>query len=193
MHEINRQSGRNWRDEFDMNPNVLWTVGMSLMTVIFLMTSNNIIYGQVTENSTSQSATDEWIKIVNPETDQQIPAGKEFTVSGESSDDTSKDCDVSVIVNYVKPYHTASATGAGGADDYSQWDFTLSSNYTEIKEGTNRITAKLFCSPTSVRWYSLDIMGVYASQANTNISLPTLAPSVLTPTNESEAANLSRP
>jgi hypothetical protein len=62
MHEINRQSGRNWRDEFDMNPNVLWTVGMSLMTVIFLMTSNNIIYGQVTENSTSQSATDEWIK-----------------------------------------------------------------------------------------------------------------------------------
>ena len=44
MHEINRQSGRNWRDEFDMNANVLWTVGMSLMTVIFLMTSNNIIY-----------------------------------------------------------------------------------------------------------------------------------------------------
>ena len=43
MHEINRQSGRNWRDEFDMNANVLWTVGMSLMTVIFLMTSNNII------------------------------------------------------------------------------------------------------------------------------------------------------
>jgi hypothetical protein len=176
-----------------MNANVLWTVGMSLMTVIFLMTSNNIIYGQVTENSTSQSATDEWIKIVTPETDQQIPAGKEFTVSGESSDDTSKDCDVSVIVNYVKPYHSASATGAGGTHDYSQWDFTLSSNYTEIKEGTNRITAKLFCSPTAVRWYSVDIMGVYASQANTNISLPTLAPSVLTPTNESEAANLSRP
>ena len=176
-----------------MNAYVLWTVGMSLMTVIFLMTSNNIIYGQVTENSTSQSATNEWIKIVTPETDQQIPAGKEFTVSGESSDDTSKDCDVSVIVNYVKPYHSASATGAGGADDYSQWDFTLSSNYTEIKEGTNRITAKLFCSPTSARWYSVDIMGVYASQANTNISLPTLAPSVLTPTNESEAANLSRP
>ncbi len=193
MHEINRQSGRNWRREFDMNPNVLWTVGMSLMTVIFLMTSNNIIYGQVTENLTSQSATDEWIKIVTPETDQQIPAGKELTISGESSDDTSKDCDVSVIVNYVKPYHTASATGAGGADDYSQWNFTLSSNYTEIKEGTNRITAKLFCSPTSGRWYSVDTMGVHTSQANTNISLSTLAPSVLNPTNESETANLSRP
>jgi FlaG/FlaF family flagellin (archaellin) len=193
MHKINRLSVRHWRDEFDMNANILWTVGMSLMVVIFLIASNNIIYGQVTEDSTSQSATDEWIKIVTPETDQQIPAGKEFTVSGESSDDTSKDCDVSVIVNYVKPYHTVSATGAGGADDYSQWDFTLSSNYTEIKEGTNKITAKLFCSPTSVRWYSVDIMGVYASQANTNISLPTLAPSVLTPTNESEAANLSRP
>ncbi len=193
MRKINRLSGRYLRDEFDMNPSVLLTVGMSLMVGMFLITSNNIIYGQVTENLTSQSATDEWIKIVNPETDQQIPAGKELTVSGESSDDTSKDCDVSVIVNYVKPYHTASATGAGGGDDYSQWDFTLSSNYTEIKEGTNRITAKLFCSPTSVKWYSVDAMGVYTSQGNTNISLPTLAPSVLNPTNESEAANLSRP
>ena len=176
-----------------MNANVLWPIGASFVVVIFLMTSNNIVYGQVTENLTSQSATDEWVKIDTPVVDQQIPVGKELSVSGESSDDTSKDCDVSVIVNYVKPYHTASATGAGGADDYSQWDFTLSPNYTEIKEGTNRITAKLFCSPTSVRWYSVDIMGVYASQANTNISLPTLAPSVLTPTNESEAANLSRP
>ena len=97
------------------------------------------------------------------------------------------------MVNYVKPYHTAVATGVGGSDDYSQWNFTLSSNYTEIKEGTNRITAKLFCSPTSVRWYSVDAMGVQTSQANTNISLPTLTPSVLNPTNESEAANLSRP
>ena len=193
MHKINRLSVRYWRDEFDMNANILWTVGMSLMVVIFLIASNNIIYGQVTENLTSQSATDEWIKIVTPETDQKIPAGKELTVSGESSDDASKDCDVSVIVNYVKPYHTASAMGAGGIDDYSQWNFTLSSNYTEINEGTNRITAKLFCSPTSVRWYSVDVMGVHTSQANTNISLPTLAPSVLNPTNESKAANLSRP
>ena len=193
MHKINRLSGRYWSDEFDMNPHVLLTIGMSLMMFIFLLTLNNIIYGQVAENLTSQSASDEWIRIVTPETGQQIPAGKELTVSGESSDDTSKDCDVSVIVNYVKPYHTASATGAGGADDNSQWNFTISSNYTEIKEGTNKITAKLFCSPTSVRWYSVDAMGVYSSQDSTNISLPTLAPSVLNPTNESETANSSRP
>ena len=193
MHKINRLSGRYWRDEFDMNANALLTVGMSLMMVIYLSTLNNMIYGQIGENLTSQSASDEWIKIVTPETGQQIPAGKELTVSGESSDDNSKDCDVSVIVNYVKPYHTASATGAGGDDDNSRWNFTLSSNYTEIKEGTNKITAKLFCSPTSVRWYSIDVMGVYTSQDSTNISLPTLAPSVLNPTNESEIANSSRP
>lgn len=193
MHKINRLSGGYWRDEFDMNANVLWPIGASFVVVIFLMTSNNIVYGQVTENLTSQSATDEWVKIDTPVVDQQIPVGKELSVSGESSDDSSKDCAVSVIVNYVKPYHAASATGAGGAKDYSQWNFTLSSNYTEIKEGTNRITAKLFCSPTSLRWYSVDAMGVQTSQANTNISLPTLAPSVLNPSNESEAANLSPP
>jgi hypothetical protein len=48
MHKINRLSGRYWRDEFDMNPSVLWTVGMSLMVVMFLITSNNIVYGQAT-------------------------------------------------------------------------------------------------------------------------------------------------
>ena len=176
-----------------MKQNIFWFVAGTFIVVIAFMVSNHIAYGQGTENLVAQPVSNESVKIVSPIEGQQVPVGEELIVSGESSDDISKNCTVSIIVNNIKPYHTASATGAGGSDDYSQWNFTLSSNYTEIKEGTNRITAKLFCSPTSVRWYSVDIMGVYASQANTNISLPTLAPSVLTPTNESEAANLSRP
>ncbi len=174
-----------------MNENVLWSIAAAFVSVIFLMTSNNIVSGQVTGNLTSQSATNEWVKIITPIEGQQVPVGKELLVSGESSDDTSKDCTVSLIVNYVKPYHDASATGTGGAKDYSQWNFTLGSNYMEIKEGSNRITAKLSCSPTSTKWYSVDAMGVQTSQASTNISLPTLAPSVLSPTNESDAAILS--
>ena len=47
-----------------------------------------------------------------------------------------------VIVNGVKPYQNATATGPGGASDYSKWNFTLTSKYTLIKEGVNKIVAK---------------------------------------------------
>ncbi len=111
-------------------------------------------------------------------------------ISGDSSDDISKDC----LVHYVKPYHAAaSATGAGGSTDFSKWNLTLSSNYTEIKEGSNRITAKLSCPLISTRWYSVNPIGVQTSHTNANISLPTLAPSVLSPTNESAASILLPP
>ena len=104
--------------------------------------------------------------------------------SGESSDDISKDCTVTVIVNNIKPYHTASATGASGPEDYSKWSFTLSSNYTDIIEGRNRITAKLSC-PESTRWYSVNAIGVRTGQASasTNVS-SNFTPSVLSAINK---------
>ncbi|MGB8100202.1 MAG: hypothetical protein WCE96_00850 [Nitrososphaeraceae archaeon] len=67
-----------------------------------------------------QPISNESVKIVSPIESHQVPVGDELIVSGESSDDTSKNCTVSVIANNIKPYHTASATGTGGADDYSQ-------------------------------------------------------------------------
>jgi hypothetical protein len=44
-------------------------------------------------------------------------------------------CQVSVIVNNVKPYQNATATGTGGAADYSKWKFDITSKYTTIKSG----------------------------------------------------------
>ena len=91
---------------------------------------------------------------------------------------------VSVIVNNIKPYHTASATGASGPGDYSKWSFTLSSNYTDIIDGHNRITAKLSC-PESTRWYSVNAMGVRTGQATASTNVTSnITPSVLSAINE---------
>ncbi|NOJ32825.1 MAG: hypothetical protein DA329_11875, partial [Candidatus Nitrosocosmicus sp.] len=37
-------------------------------------------------------------------------------------------------------------TGIQGNNDYSTWQYTLSSNYTSINEGNNKITSKIYCA-----------------------------------------------
>jgi hypothetical protein len=103
------------------------------------------------------------IKITSPTRDQQLPVGKDLTVSGTSIDNaTSNDCKVSVIVNKVRPYQNATATGAGGAADYSKWKFDITSKYTTIKPGENRITSKYECAsnPDSNSFSSVNVTGI---------------------------------
>ena len=167
-----------------MKQNIFWLIVGTFVAIIAFMASNHIAYGQGTENLAAQPVSNESVKIVSPIEGQQVPLGEELIASGESSDDISKDCTVSVIVNNIKPYHTASATGASGSGDYSKWSFTLSSNYTDIIEGRNRITAKLSC-PEFTKWYSVNAIGVRPDQANasTNVSSD-FTPSVLSAINE---------
>ena|SRR5919197_1284226 len=70
-----------------------------------------------------------------------------------------------VIVNHVRPYQNVSATGARGANDYSNWTFSLTPKYTVIKAGVNEITAKFFCNPNSdvASFYSMNVTGVQAA------------------------------
>ena len=167
-----------------MKQNIFWFVAGTFVAVIAFMASNDISYGQVTEDLAPQPVSNESVKIISPTEGQQVPVGEELIASGESSDDISKNCTVSVIVDNIKPYHTASATGASGPGDYSKWSFTLSSNYTDIIEGRNRITAKLSC-PESTKWYSVNAIGVRTGQASasTNVSSH-FTPSVLSAINE---------
>jgi hypothetical protein len=175
-----------------LNKKVLCLTAVSFVSIILLMISIKDAYTQVPGNLTSQPATKEWVKIDTPTDGKQIPIDEALLISGESSDDASTDCDVSVIVNNVKPYHGASASGSGGSSDYSQWNFNLSSNYTQVKEGANRITAKLTCSPEITKWYTVNLMGYQTSQPSANISLPTLSPpSMINLTNTSSFMNAS--
>src|SRR5919199_6239643 len=117
------------------------------------------------------------IKITSPTKGQQLSVGKDLTISGISMDNAtagSADCKVSVIANKVRPYQAATATGPGGAADYSKWNFVLTSKYTTIKPGENRITAKYECASNAAltSFSSVNVTGV-PSAAATNSTNPT--------------------
>src|ERR671918_781436 len=84
------------------------------------------------------------IKITSPSTGQQVPTG-ELTISGISTDNVTTDCTVYADINNTKPFQKALATGPGGLDDYSTWNFTYTDDYHLITNGTNNLTSKLSC------------------------------------------------
>jgi cytoskeletal protein RodZ len=100
------------------------------------------------------------VRITSPAKGQQVPIGT-LTVTGISKDNPTIDCHVFVIVNSVKPYQNAAVAGPGGASDYSKWNFMVTSKYTLIKEGVNRITAKFSCrsNPDVASFYSVNATG----------------------------------
>jgi hypothetical protein len=134
------------------------------------------------------------VKIASPTKGQQVPIGKNLTVSGlaatrsisTSGNTAASHCDVSVIANDVKPYQPAKGTGPGGAADYSTWNFVLSSKYTSIKQGpSNKITAKYSCSGNpKASFYSVNVTGVGAH------AKPALIASTHTPINASPHAQI---
>jgi hypothetical protein len=137
-----------------------FTMGSITLLVLMLFFPNQMIYGQSTEELLSSPIPQETIKIVNPITTQNVSTGQELSISGLSSDNSLKNCSVSLIVNDVKPYQNAVASGTGGIDDFSQWKFVLRTSYTQITDGENKITAKLLCSSAPTRWYSVFVVGV---------------------------------
>jgi hypothetical protein len=68
---------------------------------------------------------------------------------------------VSVIINDVKPYQEATPTGTKTKNDYTTWKYIVDPDYTNIKEGDNKITARLLCSDDRGqdlrKWYSVNI------------------------------------
>lgn len=122
------------------------------------------------------SSLENGVKITYPDKGQQVPVDSNLRVIGESTDNaTSGNCQVSVIVNNVKPYQPATGNTAGGENDYSIWNFLLTPKYTAIKQGPNKITAKLSCLATPAnltKWYSLNVTGVIGNDQNrTQVSL----------------------
>jgi hypothetical protein len=115
------------------------------------------------------------VKITSPSTGQRVPLDKDLTISGTSMDNAnSNNCQVSVIVNSIKPYQPTTPTGPGGANDYSKWSFVLSpSKYTTIKPGpNNKITSKYACTdnPTITSYNSVNVTGIGIGTAPTTAS-----------------------
>jgi hypothetical protein len=121
------------------------------------------VFGQVSLSSSSSLANPIGVKIVNPDYDHITNVKDKLEVSGESRYDPGQDCEVSVIVNHAKPYQKATPTGARMENDYSTWIYTVDSNYTTIREGDNRVTARLICSDEQGgdlrKWDSVNVVG----------------------------------
>jgi hypothetical protein len=136
--------------------------------LLFALWSNVAAYAQnrtATVNGTSSVSSQQRIskvKITSPTRGQQVQVGKDLTVSGTSIHNATSNCQVSVIVNNVKPYQNTTAAGTGGAADYSKWNFALTSKYTTIKPGQNKITSRFECEDNSASkgFSSVNVTGV---------------------------------
>jgi hypothetical protein len=110
------------------------------------------------------------VKIISPDKGDLVPlnSNNSLVIKGVSKDNVTSDCDVSIIINNVKPYQNVNPTGVQGDNDYSNWQYTLASNYTNINEGSNKITSKILCldGPQKLQaFYSVNITATNFTQA----------------------------
>jgi beta-lactam-binding protein with PASTA domain len=153
----------------------------SLMIILSPTLLANDSYAQLPETSTPspavpQSTTstlpDGAVTITSPEDGQKVPVGQDLEVTGTSMANAASDCKITVNLNRVKPYQQALADGPRGANDYSQWSFTITSQYAPIQEGQNRIAAKISCGddPNAKQFAHVNVTGVTTSSLSSSVS-----------------------
>jgi hypothetical protein len=111
-----------------------------------------------------QQQTSLGVKITDPSRGQKVIIGKNLTLSGTSFYNATSNCGVFIIVDGVRPYQKSVPIGQAGGNDYSKWKYTFSPTYAAtIREGLNRITAKLLCQayPANLtKFYSINVTGM---------------------------------
>ena len=110
------------------------------------------------------------VKITSPTNNQNVSTGQ-LTISGTSTDTTGSECQVYADWNDKKPFQRVVATGSEGNGDYSRWNYTYSTTYHEITNGTNELTSKISClaSPTNLtKWYSINVTGIEGLSSRVN-------------------------
>ena len=163
----------------NMNPLVFILIAMILIP---LNSFSSNAYAQ-DENYTTSSPVrllppSLGVKVASPISDEQVSlANSNLRVVGTSTDNINTDCQVSIMLNDIKPYQNVLPTGPGGKGDYSLWGFLLTSDYNStVKEGPNKLTAKLTCSnPNSAAsdlatQYSVFFRGSSSMPTNASIS-----------------------
>jgi hypothetical protein len=152
------------------------------MILIPLNSFSSSTYAQNENNATSSPVRllppSLGVKVASPISDEQVSLeNSNLRVVGTSTDNINTDCQVSIILNDIKPYQNVLPTGPGGKGDYSLWGFLLTSDYNStVKEGPNKLTAKLTCSnPNSAAsdlatHYSVFFRGSSSMPANASIS-----------------------
>jgi hypothetical protein len=160
-----------------------------VLFVFSLYSGNPLIFSQNSTQLPTSAIPTETINIVKPIATQNVSIGDELKILGQSSDNNLKNCSVSVIVNNLKPYQNAVAKGPGGSNDFSQWEFVLSNNYTHVINGENKITSKLLCPTELTRWFSVVVNGVSGNSIQQEFSPAQENVQQNTPVTNSPASN----
>ena len=103
------------------------------------------------------------VKIVFPVNGRHVSVG-ELVLIGTSTDNEISDCHVYADWNDIKPFQKVLAAGPHRPDDYSTWTFSYTEPYHLIEEGSNELTAKLFChfdSMNFTKYYTINVTGVH--------------------------------
>jgi hypothetical protein len=112
-------------------------------------------------SSLSSSSPD--IEIVSPNSDQTANTESDLEISGISNYDPRNTCHVSVIINDVKPYRKTIPMGGDLKSDYSTWKYVIKSDSHTIRQGDNKITARLLCAGENGedirKWDSVAVIG----------------------------------
>jgi len=171
-------------------------VGITMVTMLLFSLWIDISWIDTTYAAASPNKAE--VKITSPSKGQQVQPGG-ILVSGTSSANATTDCTVSVVINGIRPYQRAVPTGHGGANDYSNWTFTATQKYTVIKQGQNKMTAKMSCPQNLnfTKFYSVNVTGVAGkaqqhlvnNTTTTGTGFPPSLPSVATPTNTTIASS----
>lgn len=131
------------------------------------------------ENQSRQPA----VLITTPFNGQQIPVANgnnSLNIEGTSSDNSTSNCYVAVIINAFRPYQNATGLGTGGVVDYSIWKLLVDPAYyfASIKGGpNNEIASKITCSDgreVKNKSYSINVTALGTNESATDINQSSL-------------------
>jgi hypothetical protein len=121
---------------------------------------------------TSATLENNYINIISPTNNSQVPIGN-LTITGTAAYSSGQPCTVYALWNgnqsIPRPVNTLS-----DEKNYSMWKFTYDSEYHEIIEGQNNLTAILSCqnlpNENLTKLYSININGIEKSIPKVNLS-----------------------
>jgi len=115
------------------------------------------------------------VKITSLSKGQQVSEGK-LEIYGISSDSPTIQCDVSVMLNGIKPYQNVIPIRQNKTDDFSKWKYSFTPQYGIINKGMNKITSKISCPDEPgidlTKFNSVNVIGT--SNNSLSVSHPSL-------------------
>lgn len=136
---------------------------------IFVLLSTVSVLSFLVLLNTEQSGN-AFVKILSPSKNQQIPINTPVNISGTSKDTVNSDCKIMLVVNKEFPYREVVPLNNFGKGDYSKWSFMLTSEYSQLTLGDNKITSKAECDKSYNSFVKDSSTGKYIKHSSVNVT-----------------------